>query len=438
MPSLPHPPARYARRFETAILSNGTPVHLAATETLKVSTVALVWTLPLDSETTDRALLWSVLRRGCRGAPSLAAISNRLDDLYGAGVSSDCLKLGETHVLEALLEVPSDCFLPGGAHALDRSLAFLRDLVYRPVTEGGGLRRDYVEQERLNSRRFLEGLRNDKAEYAGERARALMCAGEPFARYENGAMEELDCPSGESLADLHDRLARTAPQRIYAVGDFPPAKALAAIGRHFDRPRARSIDLPPVERRPAPDSPRVVTERFPVEQAKLVCGYRTPIDVADPRYPALAMWNGCFGGFSHARLFREVREAHGFAYAIHSAVEPVKGLVEVDAGVEPPHVEEALALIADQHAALSREGPTADERSQTLAGIEERIGSLPDAPRRWIHAHLTALLGGTEFDGEAFLAGCRSADIEAIRAAGSTVRLDTVYRLLPIEACDAS
>lgn len=433
MPHLSRPPARCARQFETSVLSNGTPVHLAATETLKISTVALAWTLPLDASTTDRALLWSVIRRGCRGAPNLGAIARRLDDLYGASVSTDCLKLGETHVLEARLDVPSDFFLPSGAHALDRALGFLRDLVCRPVLEGRGLRRDFVEQERTNCRRFLESLRNDKTEYAGERARALMCAGEPFSRCENGALEELDRPTPETLASLHDGLVRSAPQRIYAVGDFAPGRALAAIGRHFDRPRDPSIALPPVVRREAPPTPRVVTERFPVEQAKIVCGYRTPIDVADPRYPALTMWNGCFGGFSHARLFRVVREAHGFAYAIHSSVESLKGLVEVDAGVEPPHVDEAIDLIAAQHDSLCREGPTEDERAQTLAGIEERIASLTDTPYRWIHAHLAALLGGSEFNADVFLEGCRSSGIAEIREAGSTVRLDTVYRLLPTE-----
>lgn len=45
-----------------------------------------------------------------------------------------------------------------------------------------------------------------------------------------------------------------------------------------------------------------------LKQSKLHIGYRTFITYKDEDYFALQLFNGLFGGFSHSKLFVNVRE----------------------------------------------------------------------------------------------------------------------------------
>lgn len=54
--------------------------------------------------------------------------------------------------------------------------------------------------------------------------------------------------------------------------------------------------------------PKEVIDEEDVKQGKLNIGYRTSITYTDQDYPALQVFNGLFGGFSHSKLFINVRE----------------------------------------------------------------------------------------------------------------------------------
>ena len=71
-------------------------------------------------DATEIALLPYVLRHGTRAFPSLRAVNRRLEELYGATLAVDVLKLGEEQVITLRLEVVGDAFLPPGEGVLRR------------------------------------------------------------------------------------------------------------------------------------------------------------------------------------------------------------------------------------------------------------------------------------------------------------------------------
>ena len=71
-----------------------------------------------------------------------------------------------------------------------------------------------------------------------------------------------------------------------------------------------------------------------MKQGKLNIGFRSNIFYGDPEYFALQLYNGLFGGFSHSKLFINVREKASLAYYASSRLESHKGLLIVMSGIE--------------------------------------------------------------------------------------------------------
>src|SRR5262249_44310224 len=143
------------------------------------------------------------------------------------------------------LEVVNDRFAPRKIHALEKSLEFLWKILSQPVTAKGGLRPDYVAQEKENLRRLIEGMINDRMSYAYERCIQEMCKGEPYARYEYGRLEEIDPITPKQLLQLHTRLLREAPVDLFVSGDVE-GKNVAALVKRIFKFKARKVrPVPP-------------------------------------------------------------------------------------------------------------------------------------------------------------------------------------------------
>ena len=71
------------------------------------------------------------------------------------------------------------------------------------------------------------------------------------------------------------------------------------------------------------------------------------MSVTDPRRYALSLMNTILGGNMSSRLFQEIREKHGLAYAVYSynSSHADTGLFGIYAGVGPHNVGTALGLI---------------------------------------------------------------------------------------------
>ncbi len=92
------------------------------------------------------------------------------------------------------------------------------------------------------------------------------------------------------------------------------------------------------------------------------------------RYP-LAVLDSIFGGSTSSRLFREVREKRGLAYAVGSYSEQFtdQGLVATYVGTRKDNVEEACAIIGAELARLRSEPVSAEELSRAKESVKGRL-----------------------------------------------------------------
>lgn len=102
--------------------------------------------------------------------------------------------------------------------------------------------------------------------------------------------------------------------------------------------------------------------RRDTEQAHLVIGAEA-LDRSDDRRFSFGILNHVLGGGMSSRLFREIREERGLAYAVYSFRMPYadSGAFGVYVGTTPYQTSQVLELVREQFAKVAAEGITLDE-----------------------------------------------------------------------------
>ena len=231
--------------FEVFEPAKGFRVFVHPTKKFKTITLSIYVHQPLGARATELALLPQVLRRGCQGLPDMRSIVVFLEDLFGASMGVDVAKIGERQLMVLRLEVVNDRFAPRKINALEKSLGFLWKMLSRPVVAKGGLRPDYVAQEKENLKRLIEGMINERMSYAYERCIQEMCKGEPYARYEYGELAEVDPITPRDLLRLHKSLLAEAPIDLFVSGDVEPRKVAALAKKLFKFKKRKVRPIPP-------------------------------------------------------------------------------------------------------------------------------------------------------------------------------------------------
>ena len=147
---------------------------------------------------------------------------------------------------------------------------------------------------------------------------------------------------------------------ITAAGHIEPEKLVELVARPFDALRAVSFPAPNGPE-PKPQARLQVRNKPALEQVHItlaVPSYSLP----HPRRFAVSLLNNILGGSMSSRLFQNIRERQGLAYAVFSEVSPYSdaGMLSVYAGTKRQAVERVLRSIAEEFHRMKQE-PVSNE-----------------------------------------------------------------------------
>lgn len=409
----------------------GFRVYVHPTKKFKTLTIKVHAHQPLGADATKIALLPSVLRRGCRRFPNMRKIVTFLEGLYGSSLGSDVLKMGERQVVALRFDGVNDRYAPKKIHALEKAIAFLWLLLAHPVSRRGGLDGGYVAQEKENLRRHIEGMINDRMSYAYERCIQTMCEGEPYSRYEYGRLEEIDGITPRDLARQHEKMLAESPVDLYVAGDVVPERVAELAGRTFRLGKRRVRPLPATVIKPGANGLRELSEKLEVEQGKLVLGCRTGVTWGQPDMFPLVLYNGLLGAFPHSKLFANVREREGLAYAVHSSLDHSKGLMFVTAGIDPAKYRRCVDVIKEQLSELAAGHISDDEWQKTRGTIVDRVRSREDNLAAKISVFAEMNMNGAPMTAAEVMAGVERVTREDVARVSARVKPDTLFFLAP-------
>jgi predicted Zn-dependent peptidase len=247
---------------------------------------------------------------------------------------------------------------------LDLALDLLSDVVWAPA-----LRTDDVDVER---RVILEelGMRDDAPDdLVHELFASAMFPDHPLGREVLGTRHSIAEMTRDSIGRFHHRHYRPPSIVVAAAGNLTHDRVVDRLARHAEAHElGPDVDLGRSVEGLAPARSRAVLTK-PAEQVHVVLGTRGIAREDPDRYP-LTVLNQAFGGGMSSRLFQEVRERRGLAYAVYSyRVAYVEtGAFGVYAGTAPGRAAETIDVVGAEIDRVIRDGGIGDAELAAAKG----------------------------------------------------------------------
>ena len=422
--------------IETLSLAPGITLRVCTDNRFKQSILSIQFVRPMcREEAAQNALIPAVLLRGCRDYPDLRAITARLDDLYGAGISALVRRIGDYQTTGLSCAFIADRFAMAGDRILEPMAGLLRQLLLEPVLEGSGFCADFVESEKKNLISALEAERNDKRTYAGAQLLRTMCREDSFGIPRLGTPEAVAAIDPVSLLAHYRRILLESGVEIFYAGGAELSQIAEALSPPFAGMDRCYVNLP--AQTPFRDAPTqaMKVEEMEVAQAKLCMGFVTPITNRCKEFAAMQVFNSLFGGGQTCKLFQTLREQLSLCYSIGSGYYGSKGLVTVSAGIDSADMEmtreQILKLLQD-----CRDGQiTGEELEAAKLSIVSGLMTVHDSPGAIENYYATAALSGMAMTPDAYIRAVEAVTADAVAAAAQTVQLHTTYFLKEVAPC---
>ncbi len=379
-------------------------------------------------EAAQNALLPSLLLRGTRRCPTIRAITEHLDMLYGASVSPLVRRIGDYQTTGLYLNFMDDRFALPGDQVLSPMLSFLGEILLEPLTEDGRFLPPLVESEKKNLISAIESDLNDKRVYAMGQLLKAMCREDTFGIPRLGEPEQVASITPDGLFRHYQEVLRTSPIDIFYVGSAH-AEAVARLLQPIfaSLPRA-CVSLPPQ----SPFHPCAggdTVETMDVAQGKLCMGFVTPITNRSPEFAAMQVMNTLFGSGMTSKLFMNLREKMSLCYSIGSGYYAGKGIVAVSAGIDFQKEDLTRQEVLRQLNACRSGNITDEELTAAKEALLSTLRATHDAPSAIEGYYATAALSGLDLTPQSYMDAIGKVTREDVISAADSLTLHTTYFL---------
>jgi predicted Zn-dependent peptidase len=242
----------------------------------------------------------------------------------------------------------------------------MADMVFRPALEG-------IESERAVILEEIAMYEDDPQEKVFDVFGEAVFGDDPLGRAIIGRAAVIAETPGDEIAAFYR--SRYAPRNIViaAAGAVDHDAFVELASDRIGSPPAPS-GAPGTPPTPEPLAGRRRFERKDTEQFH-VCLGGGGISRHDDRRFALRVLDTIFGGTSSSRLFQEIRENRGLAYAVYSFTSAYQdtGQVGMYLGTRPDNLGEALAVVGSELRRLREEPAIVEELDRAKENLKGRV-----------------------------------------------------------------
>ncbi len=380
-----------------------------------------------EKDVSLNALLPYVIKKGSKNYSDMTVISNTLEELYGGNFDCTVMKKGEDQIIGFNFVFVSPKYIKNDDEYINRVYDFVFDVLFNPLTENGCFKKDYVDREKENMIDYIDGIINDKKEYAQLRCIEEMFKGDNYALLKYGSIEKIKEINEKILFDHYKKFISEGRIDIFLTGD---------IDGDIIEKRINELNLsdglyeyPKTVKKQKCDNVKVVEEPLDVAQGKLTLGFTTDITAKSDKKYALSVFNSVFGSGAHSKLFNNVREKLSLCYYAYSRIDSYKGVMFVNSGVEFENFKKAYDEILVQLEDI-RAGKTEEfEIDAAKKSIVNVLKSVKDSSSAYEDYLLNGLINGKIVDVSEYIDNILKVTNEEIIEVAKKVKLSTEYYL---------
>lgn len=339
---------------ETIELKEGIKAHLIKNDIFKTNLICVMLTVPLKKENvTKNSLIPFLLKRGTMNYKSQEEINIKLEELYGAGLDCGIDKIGDNQAIKFYIESIDNNYTLNGEDLLKDSIDLILDITFNPLLKNNEFEESFLETEKNNLKKIIEGKINNKDLYAFNRCIENMYDSKGFGIYKYGYLEDLEKITNQEISKHYLKLINEAKIDIYISGNFEISSVNNILKDNLNLTKLKGrkenyvINNPSTEIAKKVDKPKEVFEKLNVNQGKLVIGLDVLNNIENLTNIGI-ITNSILGDGANSMLFQNVREKAGLAYTAKSTFNKLKNIIFIRCGIEIPNYEKAVKLINEQ------------------------------------------------------------------------------------------
>lgn len=396
----------------------------------KTSHISFTMFLPLNSsDVSKNALVPSILERSCKKYPSFSLLNKRLDELFGANITSGIDRLGETQVLTISASCISDKFSFDGSNITHDVSDLLKQVIFDPYLVNGEFDKEAVEQEKRQLIETIESEYNDKRTYARRKCEQIMCHNEKFGINKYGTVDNVKAITPRDVTDAWKYILKSAHIEIMMIGSTPYEPVLKSFSDAFSNIERKNIVDCKTQIIHRAEKVNQVTEEMSIIQCKLTMGFRTDIALPSDDIASMRLMAALLGGTPHSKLFINVREKLSLCYYCSSSYDKYKGIMMIESGVQLQNIETAKKEILHQLDDIKLGNFDDEQLEATRMAIRqsfEKVGDKLESLDDW---YIFQTFSGKVKTPEQSIKEINEVTRNQVIEAANKVSLDTIYIL---------
>ncbi len=260
------------------------------------------------------------------------------------------------------------------------------------------LRPEDLERERGVITEEIRMIQDDPARYVDDLSGELVFAGNGLGQQNIGPVENIKKMTIQQFIDYRETYYAPSQSLFIAIGDVEGKDYQKLVADQVKGLERKTVTLPDAFTGTSKRALKLLSKK--TDQTHFM------LSMAEPSFSHLlkdrfvgAVLNAILGRGMSSRLFLNVREKRGLAYAIHSSLTCLEdtGLISIYGGVNTDKITEALAATEHELTTLTQEKVGADELAKAKAQIMGSYDLRSDDPIRLAQWYGTDhLLGMTE------------------------------------------
>ena len=253
-------------------------------------------------------------------------------------------------------------------HHLETALDVMSDMVFSPAFAELDSEREVVLEE-------IAMYEDAPQELVHDLIADAVFADHPLGRPVIGTADVIESLPREAIARYHRAMYVPGNIVVAAAGNMQHEQVVELVSRALER-RGSANGSSPNVRPPLVQAPppRLRFQRKETEQYH-VCLGAAGISRSDRRRFAASLLDAILGGSASSRLFQEIREKRGMAYAVYSFVSQYTdtGQIGIYLGTREDNLADALAIAAEQIDDIASRPVPARELERAKENLKGRL-----------------------------------------------------------------
>lgn len=361
---------------------------------------------------------------------TIAAMNEKLSELYGAAIGSSVTQKGDLQLLSLNSSWLSNKYAIDGEDITAEMLQIVSDCLFAPLANESGFNEEIFKLSQKEILDIIDASFNNKREFTLMKAREIAFEGEPARFGDNGKRENVESVTGKSAYAAYKKLLETAQIEIFFISPEEDSRVQKLFSDKFSSLNRTAAENNFFAPSPLKKQPLLVTEEYEVNQAKIAINFKYDTKDID----AVHLMCVIFGGTPVSKLFMNVREKLSLCYYCACRLSELKNTITVDCGVEKANIQAATDEIMAQLEEIRKGNISDEELNSALLALENSYTAYGDTPGSYISWLFDCFVKKEYITPQEYFQRILSVTRERIIAAAENIQLDSTYHMLNKEA----